>query len=197
MDDNAGPTPIRASTRADDFKKLGAPVAIFEPDPRRLVVGVVLGLVLCGCGIFVSWFGFSRDTSHLAHPELERWGTMGIGGIIVLGGMFLLAWLRAIWRFRVLVCPGGLIQVRGSVTEAFVWEEIVSVHERRTQVKLLKGPAPLVPKATSKVYWVNRRDGTGIRFDADKLKDSERLGQMIRAEAIRRAIPWTEDTVVV
>jgi hypothetical protein len=68
--------------------------------------------------------------------------------------------------------------------------------ERTTRVKLLKGPAPLVPKAASKVYWVNRSDGASIRFDADKLKDDERLGQMIRAEAIRRAIPWTEDTVV-
>ena len=96
-----------------------------------------------------------------------------------------------------LVCPGGLIQVRGTVAAAFAWEEIVSVHERTTQVKLLKGPAPLVPKAASKVYWVNRSDGASIRFDADKLKDDERLGQMIRAETIRRAIPWTEDTVVV
>ena len=63
MDDNTGPTPIQAATRADDLKKLGAPVAIFEPDPRRLVVGIVLGLVLCGCGILFSWFGISRNWS--------------------------------------------------------------------------------------------------------------------------------------
>jgi hypothetical protein len=197
MDDNTGPTPIRTAIWADDLKQLGAPVAIFKPDPRRLVVGVVLGLALCGCGVFFTWFGFSRDATRLAHPELERWGTMGIGGMIVLGGVFLLVWLRATWRFRVLVCPGGLIQIRGTVTEAFPWEDIVSVHERTTQVKLLKGPAPLVPKAASKVYWVNRSDGASIRFDADKLKNDERLCQMIHEEAIRRAIPWTEDAVVV
>ena len=96
-----------------------------------------------------------------------------------------------------LVCPGGLIQVRGTVAEPFAWEQIVSVHERTTKVKLLKGPTPSVPKAASKVYWVNRNDGASIRFDADKLKDDEQLCKMIRAEAIRRSIPWTEDTVVV
>jgi hypothetical protein len=55
----------------------------------------------------------------------------------------------------------------------------------------------LVPKAASKVYWVTRRDGASIRFDADKLKNDEQLAEMIRAEAARRAISYTEDTEIV
>ena len=82
-------------------------MAIFEPDPRRLLVGVALGLVLCVCGISFSWFGFSRNTSHLSHPELERWGTIGIGGIIVLVGVCLLVWLRQHGDFACLFVPGG------------------------------------------------------------------------------------------
>jgi hypothetical protein len=197
MTDNSRPAPIWSATQEADLGKLGAPLAIFEPDRRRLVVGVVLSLAMCGCGIFFSWFAFSQHATRSPHPNLDRWGGVVIGGMIVLAGLVLLAWLRATWRFRVLVCPGGLIQVRGAVSEAFAWEDIVSVHERTTQVRLLKGPAPLVPKAASKVYWVTRRDGASIRFDADKLKNDEQLAEMIRAEAARRAISYTEDTEIV
>jgi hypothetical protein len=122
---------------------------------------------------------------------------MAVGALVALAALAFLAWLRRTARFRVLVCPGGLIRVQGTVAEVFAWEGIESVHERTTQFKLVKGPAALVPKAASKVYWVQRWDGACLRFDADKLKHAERLRQMIRAEAVRRAIPWTEDTVVI
>ena len=197
MTDNSGPAPIWAATQAADLKKFGTPLAIFEPDRRRLVVGVVLSLAMCGFGMFFSWFAFSQHNTRSTHPDLDRWGGVVIGGMILLAGLAVLAWLRATWRFRVLVCPGGLIQVRGAAAEPFAWEDIVSVHERTTQVRLLKGPAPLVPKAASKVYWVTRRDGASIRFDADKLRNDAQLAQMIRVEATRRAISWTEDTEIV
>jgi hypothetical protein len=197
MDNNLASSPTQAGFLNEHFQKLGTPLAIFKPDPLRLGVGAMAGLAMCGFGLLLAGVAVSRDTKNFAHPQLERWGTAGIGGMIVLGGVVLWAWLWATRRFRVLVCPGGLIQVRGNASDAFAWEEIASVHERTTQVKLLKGPAPLVPKAASKVYWVTRIDGASIRFDADKVKGAERLRAMIRTEAARRAIPWTEDTIVV
>jgi|SRR6516164_7762967 hypothetical protein len=198
--------PQSAPTLDQIVTKLGAPTAVFRPDPFRLAVGMVLGFVLSG------FFGFgfiiaaaspaNVDKSFPDGPggrqaTIARMFFMLVGVLIVFGGAGFVVWLWLTRRFRVLVCPGGLIQIRGGKVETFGWTEIVSVHERTTKVKLVKGPAFLVRKAASKVYWVNRSDGISVRFDGDKLRNAEKLIKLIRHETARRGIRWTADTVVV
>jgi hypothetical protein len=193
--DGADP-PNAGSASGEPLGGLGRLVETFRPNWGRLAFGGAFGLVLIGVGLRASVryaLGWC-DTSRAANPELERWGIAGLGLVAAVGGFGLLLYVWHMGSSRMLLFESGVAGVRRGKATAVLWEDIAEVRERVTQVKLIKGPSALVPKATSGIYVIVRRDGAVLAFDADKVGRADRLAGAIEAECRRRGIPWHVST---
>jgi len=182
----------KAKALARAVKQLGEPVEFFMPSPMRMCLGLLLGLGICTFGMSIAvHFGLGfADTSRATNPWLERWGTAAFGLLIASGGVWLLWWTWGTIHYRVLVCPEGLIRLRRRAVDPFPWDSIKVIHQTIHHHKVLHGPSFLVPHSCSHIFHVVRHDGECIRFDRDKLKDADRLGALLKAEARCRRLPW-------
>jgi hypothetical protein len=174
---------------------LGNLVETFRPSWVRVVFGAVFALVVLGFGLQVAvrfavgWVDLSR-VENAENPFLERWGTAVFGLVAAAGGCGLLFYVWHIGSHRVYVREAGLVRVRRRRRNAFRWAEIVEVRERLHSTRLIDVLGPLSPTATSTSYVVVRRDGVEMMFDADAVREADRLAELIRWQCAARGIPW-------
>jgi hypothetical protein len=166
------------------LEEFGQPVAVFRPDSVALIVGIVFGLGIAGAGGAILYDAITTQTS-----VITTWAA----GLVFLAAGLAIAWFcKSLFKFRILVCPNGL--VRDVAGEIFCcrWDEIAKVTQIVSQEHLpLKGAAKnLVPVGKSNSYKVSKKDGTDLFFDRSVVRGPRRLAEMIRQETDKRKIPW-------
>src|SRR5262249_27839219 len=134
---------------------MGLPTHSFAPSPLRLVVGGAIGLamVVFGCWLaMASWLG--ELPSGAPGPLLDRLGLAGFGILLAAGGGAVAWWVWRLRRFRLLVCPRGLLQLSGKTVDVFRWEEITAITQVIHRHQILRGPSVIVPKSRADSFIV-------------------------------------------
>ena len=185
-----------------EVESLGSPTAQYRPGVANLVAGIIIGCLLIGGGaalLFVTIRDFVRSGGHLplAAEQGISWVAVGISSLFVigllLGGFFLIRWVRSTSTLRVYVCPGGFYYRCRTKTVAFPWDQISSVRETilHERLPLAKGLAKhAMPMISSRGFLVRRMGGEEFGFDGNTLQGHERLGKNLRDEARKRDIQW-------
>jgi hypothetical protein len=193
MSDNAGHPVPRVHRWASEG--LGNLIETFRPSWVRVAFGAVFALVVLGVGLQIAvrftlgWVDLDR-VENAENPFLERWGTAAFGLVVAAGGCGLLFYVWHIGSHRVYVREAGLVRVRRRQRNTFRWAEIVEVQERLHSMRLIDILGPLSPTMTSTSYVVVRRDNVMMMFDADAVREADRLAELIRWQCAARGIPW-------
>lgn len=177
----------------------------FKPGMENLVAGIIIGLLLVGGGCAAVYFptrGVIDSGGDLpAWTDKGQsgwsWGAAGILAALgigaILGGVFLIRWIRSLFSFRVRVGRHGLGVADRSGGRVIRWDDIVSVEEVHLSERppVLKGVAKYaLPKVVSKSYVLALRAGEPFGFDGNTVKGHNQLAQLIREETGPRDVPW-------
>jgi hypothetical protein len=145
-------------------------------------------------GVFGCWLTIASLLRELPSgapgPLLDRLFLAGFGILNAAGGGAVAWWVWRLRRFRLLVCPRGLLQLSGKTVDVFRWEEITSITQVIHRHQIVFGPPVIVPKSRADSFLVQHSDGKYIAFDRDKIRGAETLGRFLQAEALQRGIPW-------
>jgi hypothetical protein len=110
---------------ADLLSEFGAPEAVFSPSSGQTAIGLLLGL---GSSL-VGLIGLIGSLIALDWPILLS-GLLG-GGVWIAGSLGLAFWIWRWDKWRLLVCPNGVIQMWAWGVEQIRWSEITEVVELR------------------------------------------------------------------
>jgi hypothetical protein len=112
-----------ADDATDPFAHLGKPDAVFGPSSGQTFAGVLLGVGLAAVGFAVAVLGDGfGDGNRIAAAVF---GVAGVG---------LTIWVWRLRRWRLAICPGGLVQLRAGSVEELRWADMVEVIETRMHV---------------------------------------------------------------
>jgi hypothetical protein len=109
-----------ADDAADPFARLGKPDAVFGPSPGQTFAGVLLGVGLATGGFAVAVAGSGLDGGNRVAAAV--FGAAGVG---------LAVWVWRLRRWRLAVCPGGLLQLRAGGVEELRWADMTEVIDTR------------------------------------------------------------------
>ena len=110
-----------ADDPADQFARLGKPDAVFGPSPGQTFAGVLLGVGLAAIGFAVAVAGDGLGAGNRVAAVV--FGVAGLG---------LAVWVWRLRRWRLAVCPGGLVQLRAAGVEELRWADMTEVIDTRT-----------------------------------------------------------------
>lgn len=158
----------RPDTVVEAIDALGRPDVLFGPSPGQTTAGVVVGLVIAALGAAVAVWADATST-------FNRVGAAAAS----VTGLGLAVWFWRLRRWRLAICPGGLVQVRGGAVDVLQWAEITEVVETRAEGSP-GGPTVRVA--------VSGEDRT-MRINPVNLRGRQRLFTTLLAEAGRRGIP--------
>jgi hypothetical protein len=174
----------------------------FKPGMDNLVAGVIIGLLLFGGGgaaVFYSVKGVvdSRGELPFWAEKSYSWGVFGLGSTLgigmMIGGYYLLRWMRSLSSLRVNLCQNGLTVEDHATLQIIPWDEIQLVTEIHLYERppILKGVAKYaLPKMMSRSFALKRKKGDGFCFDGTTIKGHTELAEMIKIETDSRNIPW-------
>ena len=174
----------------------------FKPGLENLFAGIIIGLLLIGAGCAGLFFSAkavieSRGSLPFFVEKGPCWAAIGLisalGIAAIVGGVFLIRWIRSLSSLRVAVGVDGLSVTRRDETDVIAWADIVSVRETRLYERppLLKGVAQYaLPKVMSKNYRLEMNGQEPFHFDGNAIKGHVILAEMIKKETDRRDIPW-------
>jgi len=177
----------------------------FKPGLENLIAGIVIGLPMIGGGcaaVFFSARGVIESGGDLPFWTAKGqkgwcWGAAGLfvalGIGLVVGGYFLMRWVRSLFSFRLRIGENGFAVTDRASTRVISWEDILSVQETHLYERppLLKGVAKYaLPKTMSKSFTVVLKEGEPFAFDCNTIKGHTKLARMIQEETERRGIPW-------
>jgi hypothetical protein len=170
---------------ADKLAQLGTPLAEFAVSGGRVVWLLTAAVLLFPLGLLL--LGLAVAALFVGHAEHGLIHLLILGVSLLLASIFLAmrTWRR--WGLRVLVFPEGLVRVQGSHAEAFFWDEVRTVLQRKNGghwARFAQGKY---------VYTVHRHGGGEFHFD-DALPDVRRLGDLIRRESLRHLLPAALET---
>jgi hypothetical protein len=183
-------------------QEIGEICGEFKPGLENIIAGIIIGLLLIGgggAGVFFSVKEVIQSRGNL--PFLAEkgncWAAVGmltalaIGAIV--GGVFLIRWMRSLISLRVRIGSHGLSVTRKDETRVIAWPDIVSVRETHLHERppLLKGVAKYaLPRVLSKSFMLTTKYGEPFGFDGNKIKGQVMLADVIKKETDRRSIPW-------
>ena len=110
----------------------------FKPALENVVAGFIIGLLLIGGGCAAVYFPVngviaSRGNLPFWVEKGWCWGAVGLLGALglglIVGGVFLIRWMRSLTSLRVKVGFHGLSVTRRDGTQVIAWPDIVSVQE--------------------------------------------------------------------
>jgi hypothetical protein len=104
----------------DPFVRLGKPDAVFGPSPGQTFAGVLVGVGLATVGFAVAATGDGFGTGN--RLAFAAFGAAGVG---------LAVWVWRLRRWRLAVCPGGLVQLRAGGVEELRWADMTEVIDTR------------------------------------------------------------------
>jgi hypothetical protein len=174
----------------------------FKPGLENLVAGVIIGLLLIGGGGGIIIVGAKTAFENRAGLPLwadkgPSWGAAllmsAIAIAMIVGGTFLIQWMRSLWSLRVHLGEKGFAVSRQHDVDVFLWNQIESVTETHVfeRPPLLKGPAQLLlPKVQSKRYSVKRKDDKEFFFDANAIRSHDMLAGFIKRQTDPLSVPW-------
>jgi hypothetical protein len=182
--------------------ELGEIRKVFKPGLDNLIAGVIIGVLMLGGGGAVVFFAVKGVIDN--GGKLPAWGAKGwswgavvlvaaLGIGLMVGGFFLIGWMRSLFSLRVHVGQKGFRVTEGKTSRVILWSEIVSVQETHLYERppLLKGVAKYaLPKMMSTSFVVQRKVGEGFGFDGNTISEHEELADMIKEETDSRNIPW-------
>lgn len=188
-----------------ETRSLGDCVLVFRPAVGNIVAGYILAGLFLMAGAASVCFSV-RKASEAAwnlplwdnEPRTWCWTLFGFFCLlgVVLGGLG--AWLAVfatrLISCRVEWCRDGFRYVSRRTDDEVRWNEIRAVQERIVYERppVVKGPAQLLlPKIASVSYMVTAATGKDYDFDGNSVKAIKRLGNLLREEAKRHALPWT------
>jgi hypothetical protein len=186
-------------------EQLGEIKRDFKPGLENLVAGIVLGLlmIVSGCAlVFLAISGVMESGGNLpVWTERDQkgwsWGAAGIfaaiGICLVVGGVFLIRWVRSLFSFRLRVYQNGFAVSEKKGERVVGWEDILSVQETHLYERppILKGAAKYaLPQTMSKSFIVTVKLGGPVAFDGNTIKGLSKLAKMMQEETGRRNIPW-------
>jgi hypothetical protein len=177
----------------------------FRPGFENLVAGIIIGLLMIAGGCAAVFFPtFALIESGGSVPVWTEkgqkgwsWGAAGIFAVIgvglVIGGIFLIRWVRSLFSFRLRVGQNGFAVSEKKAMRVVGWDDIVSVQEIHLYERppLLKGVAKYaLPKTMSRSFVLIAKQGDPVAFDGNTIKGHSKLAKMIQEETSRRNIPW-------
>lgn len=176
--------------------------AQFKPGLDNLIAGIIIGLLLVGGGCTAAFFavkGVVDGRGSLPVWQEKGWswtavalmGAIGIG--LVIGGFFLIRWMRSLFSLRVSVDRDGVSVTERDTTQVFPWQDILLVRETHLYERppILKGAAKYaLPKTMSKSFVVKRKDGQDFAFNGTTIKGHTKLAAIIKEETDARQVPW-------
>lgn len=186
---------------------LGEIRTVFRPDTANIIAGYILGLLATIGGVlFIA--GISRvvmrewRTMPFAAEKGMSWVAVIvfylIGVALLVGAFFLVRWVRRLSTHQVVIYAGGIGYVHHDTFEQAPWVEVAEIieviaHER---APILKGAAKaLIPRKTSRSYALCLRGDKTYEFTPNTVKNVDSLGELLRAEAEQRSIPWRVEEI--
>ena len=130
-----------ADDATDPFARLGKPDNVFGPSGGQTFAGVLLGVGLSAAGFAVAVAGDGLD-----------WGNRIAGAVFGGVGIGLAAWVWRRRRWRLAVCPGGLVQLRAGGVEELRWADITEVID--TRMHALGGEQTIRVTAVGRSTWI-------------------------------------------
>lgn len=160
--------------------QLGIPTAEYRAQKSIFVACGGVGLLLLGfAGVAFSQFG-GWDMSELGADA----ASVGLGLLMLGAAAGILALIFYQLRHQVLLCPEGVIDIRGSEVNPCPWDQIEMVLEKHVRVRV-NG----VTTGTQHGYMVWLRDGKKLHIGA--LQNVQQLGAAIQEEVTQRRWPQT------
>ena len=165
----------------DRVAQLGEPTAEFAVGKTRLMRNLVSAIVLTVVGIGIIALAFFLG---LAHVHL--WKIYILGPLLLLAGIMLVVRAYRNLGLYVLVFPEGVVRVRRGDVQAFFWEEITKLWQKRNAFNWAYAFHGAL------VFAVQRADGGGVSFD-DSLPELRELGQILQRETLLHLLPKALD----
>ena len=177
----------------------------FKPGLETIIAGIIMGVLLMAGGGALTYFAVMGGIGSGGNLPFWRekgepgwsWGAIALAGAmgigLMMGGFFLIRWMRSLVSLRVCVCQNGFAVIDRKSTQIVAWEEIDSVQETHLYQRppVLKGVAKYaLPKLMSKSFLVRITGREPFGFDGDTIKGHSKLAQMIKEETDRRNISW-------
>ena len=174
----------------------------FKPGADNLVAGIIISLLLIGGGSAIGYAATkgvidSRGQLPLWVEKGWCWGAVAMAGAIavglVVGGVYLIGWIRSLSSLRVHVGADGFAVSGRDEETSFNWAQIASVTETHLYERspLVKGPAKLLlPQKKSTSFVIRRDDGGEFALDGNTLREHEAFADIIRSRLEGRGIQW-------
>jgi hypothetical protein len=181
-------------------QEIGAIRREFKPGLENIIAGFIIGLLLIGGGCAGLYFpvqGVIESRGNLPFWVEKGWcwgavglaAALGIGAIV--GGVFLIRWMRSLSSLRVKVGAHGLSVTQKDGTHVIAWPDIVSVQETHLYERAARGVAGYaLPKILSKNFQLIIKEREPFCFDANSIREHVILAGMIKKETDQRNIPW-------
>jgi hypothetical protein len=155
---------------APDGESLGTPIRVFRATSRDRVIIAVCGAAMLGCGTFIAFF---PPRGSFFGPFLAGWGAVVLWLALLLGNQ------------RLLICPGGVLRIRGRKQECCRWDEISEIVEARVQTR----------GTSSRRCSLVKRDGTRILVQDLNVGRFESFVDTLRQLSEPHRIPWKKEGV--
>jgi len=182
-------------------QEIGATRREFRPALENTIAGVIIGLLMIGGGCAAVYFLVnaviqSRGSLPFWAEKGWSWGALAIIAAVafglVLGGVWLIRWMRSLFSLRVGLGVNGLSVTQKGKTQVIAWSDIVSVEETHLYERVVSsGLARYAsPKVMSQNFLIKMRDSEAFGFDVNIIRGHLLLAQMVKKETDKRNIPW-------
>jgi len=172
----------------------------FKPALENVVAGFIIGLLMIGGGCAIVYIAVnavivSRGNLPIWVEKGWCWGAVGLLGALgiglVVGGVFLIRWMRSLTSLRVKMGVNGLSVTRKDETQVIAWTDIVSVEETHLYEPVARGVAKYaLPKVKSEIFRLEVKDREPFVFDVNTLRGHVLLAHMIKRETDKLNTPW-------
>jgi hypothetical protein len=140
------------------------PEAVFAARSAPIAVGIGIGAVIVGVGIFLVYRILSTDDHGLM---------IGYALTLACFAAMWLWWLRSCLTLQIWVYPDVILFVRGPRGAVVSWDSVVQVQQRSDNTVIL-----------------TRDDGAAAAYHPDIVRGGAKLTARIRSQAEARDIPW-------
>jgi hypothetical protein len=173
-------------------RELGVVEQTFRPPVVHIVVGFPLVVLL----VYGGWVPLlDLATGGSLSPGSSRLDFVEVCALGIVLCAVVTAITLWVWQIRssaVYLCRQGVAAVGRNKIDIFPWAQLEYVEETvgRERVPFEGVPGRVAPFGGSRVYTLQRRDGTQASFDDASVKKIRTLGRLLRAAADRHGVLW-------
>ena len=188
------------SDRSQEF------LGVFRPAIANIAAGIILAVLLMGCGVAALTFAFQPAIqAHWTLPlnSKEGW-CWWLVGVCFIPGLFLVALglafahkVRSLLNCRIELFASGFRYYKGSDVDSVAWSEVRLIRKTTIYERLLKAGAAsvLLPRHSSLLYTIIADDNKEYNFDGDSVKKLKDFAVILDAVASRFSLVWENKEV--